>query len=122
MFGRINFERLDTPLPVSGDVSVPVGDYDFKSVTFNYSLGRQRRVSSFFSFQIGEFYDGDIMSVGYRRGRISLTDRFSLEPSVSFNDVKLPASDFMTTPGGPACRLRIHAADVRRKAGPVRLG
>jgi hypothetical protein len=97
MFGRISFERLDTPLPVSSAVSVPVGDYDFKSVTFNYTLGRQRRVSGFFSFQIGEFYDGDIMSVGYRQGRISLNERFSLEPSVSYNDVKLLAGDFTTT-------------------------
>ena len=33
----------------------------------------------------------------YNRGRISLFDRFSLEPSVSFNDVKLPALDFTTS-------------------------
>ena len=51
----------------------------------------------FFSFEIGEFYDGTIRSVQYNRGRISVTDRFSLEPSVSFNDVKLPAGDFTTT-------------------------
>ena len=73
-----------------------MGDYDFKSVTFLYGLGAQRTVSGSFSFQIGEFYDGTIRSVAYRRGRISVSDRFSLEPSVSFNDVKLPAGDFTT--------------------------
>ena len=97
VFGNSNFERLDTPLQVSSAVSVPVGDYDFKSVSFQYGLGGQRRVSGSFSFQIGEFYDGTIRTVGYNRGRISVLDRFSLEPSVSFNDVKLPAGDFTTT-------------------------
>ena len=74
-----------------------MGDYDFNSVTLQYSLGAQRRVSGSFRFQIGEFYDGTIRSVGYNRGRISVTERFSLEPSVSYNDVKLPAGDFTTT-------------------------
>ncbi len=97
VFASINFEQLETSLPVSSAVSVPVGDYDFKSLSLNYGLGGQRRVSGFLSVQIGEFYNGTIRSVGYRRGRISVTDRFSLEPSVSFNDVKLPAGDFTTT-------------------------
>ena len=95
--GGINFERLQVPLQVSSAVSVPVGNYDFKSVTFLYGLGAQRTVSGSFSFQIGEFYDGTIRTVGYNRGRISVLDQFSLEPSVSFNDVKLPAGDFTTT-------------------------
>jgi len=97
VFGNINFERLDTPLPISSAVSVPVGDYDFKSVSFQYGLGGQRRVSGFLSVQVGEFYDGTIRSIGYTRGRVSVTNRFSLEPSVSYNDVKLPAGDFTTT-------------------------
>ena len=54
-------------------------------------------MSGSFSFQIGEFYDGTIRTVRYNRGRISLFDRFSLEPSVLFNDVKLPAVDFTTS-------------------------
>ena len=95
--GGLNFERLDSPLRVSSAVSVPVGDYDFKSATFQYDLGGQRRVSGSFSFEIGEFYDGTIRAVRYSRGRISVTDQFSLEPSVSYNDVKLPAGDFTTT-------------------------
>ena len=97
VFGAVNFERLEVPLGVSSTVAVPAGDYDFNSVTFRYSLGGQRRVSGSFSFQIGEFYDGTLRSLQYNRGRISVLDRFSLEPSVSFNDVKLPAGDFTTT-------------------------
>ena len=97
VFGAINFERLEEPLQVSSDVEIPVGNYDFNTVTLQYSLGAQRRVSGSFRFQIGEFYDGTIRSVGYNRGRISVTERFSLEPSVSYNDVKLSAGDFTTT-------------------------
>jgi hypothetical protein len=95
--GAFNFERLDEPLDVSSTVSVPVGDYDFNSVTFQYNFGGQRRVSGFASLEIGEFYDGTIKSIGYQRGRISVLNQFSLEPSISFNDVKLPAGDFTTT-------------------------
>jgi len=95
--GAGNSERLDEPLRVSSVVSVPVGDYDFNSVTFQYAFGGQRRVSGSASVQIGEFYGGTITSIGYQRARITVSDQFSLEPSVSFNDVKLPAGDFTTT-------------------------
>jgi hypothetical protein len=95
--GALNSERLDDPLRVSSAVSVPVGDYDFKSATFQYSIGAQRRVSGSLSFEVGEFYDGTIKTIGYNRGRIAVLDQFSLEPSISFNDVKLSAGDFTTT-------------------------
>ena len=97
VLGATNFERLDEPLRVSSDVSIPVGDYDFNSVTFQYSFGGQRRVSGSMSFEVGEFYDGTIRAVRFSRGRISVLDQFSVEPSVSYNDVKLPAGDFTTT-------------------------
>jgi hypothetical protein len=97
MNGGINFEALDRPLRVSSEVSVPVGEYDFKDVTFQYSLGAQRRVSGSLSLQIGEFYDGTIRAIRYSRGRITVTDQFSLEPNISYNDVKLSAGDFTTT-------------------------
>ena len=95
--GALNFERLDEPLDVSSTVSVPIGDYDFNSVTFQYNFRGQRRVSGLASLEIGEFYNGTITSVGYQRGRIAMLNQFSLEPSISFNDVKLTAGDFTTT-------------------------
>ena len=95
--GGINFEALDQPLRVSSADSVPAGEYNFNDVTVQYSLGAQRRVSGSFSLQIGEFYDGTITAIRYSRGRVSVTNQFSLEPSVSYNNVKLPAGDFTTT-------------------------
>ena len=95
--GGINFEALDQSLRVSSAVSVPVGEYNFNDVEVQYSLGAQRRVSGSFSLQIGEFYDGTIKALRYSRGRISVLNQFSLEPSVSYNDVKLSSRDFTTT-------------------------
>ena len=46
------------------------------------------------SFQRGSFYDGDITAVGYSTGRVSVTTRFSLEPSFSINRVELPTGNF----------------------------
>ena len=97
VWGSVNFERLDEPLEISSAVSVPIGAYDFNNVTFQYGLGAQRRVSGSLSLKVGEFYDGTIKTVAYNRGRIVVLDQFSLEPSVSFNDVKLGAGDFTTT-------------------------
>ena len=94
--GAVNFERLPEPLRVSSEVSIPVGDYDFNNITLEYHLGGQRRLSGSMSFEIGEFYNGTIRAIRFSQGRISVLDQFSLEPSVSFNDVKLPAGDFTT--------------------------
>jgi hypothetical protein len=95
--GSLNVERLDAPLRVSRAVSVPPGDYDFRSLTFQYTFGGQRRASGQASVEIGEFYDGTITTVQIQRGRIAVLDRFSLLPTISYNDVRLPAGDFNAT-------------------------
>lgn len=95
--GALNVERLDQPLSVSSTVSVPAGSYDFNSLTLQYGFGGQRRASGSASLEVGEFYDGTITSVQLQRGRISVFDRFSLLPTISYNDVRLPAGNFNTT-------------------------
>jgi hypothetical protein len=95
--GDINYERLDAPLRLTSTVSVPVGEYDFRSAALSFGFGAQRRISGQASLEIGEFYDGTITTIGLQRGRISVLDRFTLEPSISYNDVRLPAGSFETT-------------------------
>ncbi len=95
--GSLNVERLDSPLQVSSEVAVPAGDYEFNSLTFQYAFGGQRRAAGQASLEIGEFYDGSITTVQIQRGRISLHNRLSLLPSISYNDVRLPAGDFNAT-------------------------
>ena len=60
----------------------------------SYGMGAQRRVSGTLTLQHGQFYNGEITSVGYSRGRIEVTPQFSFEPSVSVNKVKLQTGTF----------------------------
>ena len=92
-----NRELLERPFRITPDVTIPVGLYDFRDVFLSYSMGEQRRVSGTWSLQHGSFFSGDLTAVGYTRGRIEITPRFSLEPSVSVNRVTLPEGAFTAT-------------------------
>ena len=89
-----SYERLQRPFRIASDVSIPVGAYKFQDYFVSYSLGQQRRVSGTFTVQRGEFFDGHITAVGYRRGRIAVTPQFSFEPGVSINQIELPGGHF----------------------------
>jgi hypothetical protein len=91
--GVIDHELLLRPFTVSG-VSIPVGRYDFSSGTMSYQLGQQRSVSGTFSLQMGQYYDGSITAFGFSAGRIALLKQWSMEPSVSINDVDRPVRGF----------------------------
>ena len=92
-----NFEALFLPFAVRPGVSIAPGGYGFTDAQVSYQLGAQRRVSGTLSLQRGGFYDGTITVASYSGGRVSVSERFSLEPSVSVNQVDLPAGDFTTT-------------------------
>ena len=90
-------ELLERPWEIGPDVTIPVGLYDFRDVFVSYSMGEQRRVSGTWSLQRGSFFSGDITAAGYSQGRIEITPRFSLEPSVSLNRITLPEGAFTAT-------------------------
>ena len=89
-----SYEFLDVPFAIAPDITIPVGGYDFTDSFFSYSMGAQRRVSGTLSLQRGEFFGGNILAVGYSRGRLEVTPQFSFEPSVSINRVELPEGSF----------------------------
>jgi hypothetical protein len=91
-----NYEFLEQAFPVARGVSIPVGGYGFSDVNVSYSLGSQHPLSGTISLARGQFYDGDITSVSFGRGRTSITERLSVEPSVSISAVSLPHGDFVT--------------------------
>ena len=91
-----NYEFLTSPFQVSRGIFIPVGGYPFTDVEFGYNFGSQRRVSGNVSVTRGEFYDGDITTLGVSQGRVSLTKRLSVEPSLSLSKVNLPYGDFIT--------------------------
>ena len=89
-----DYELLTEPFEITGDVTLPVGGYEFRDFQVSYRMGPQRRLAGNLSLQHGEFFDGDITAVGYSRGRIEVTRQFAIEPSVSLNRITLPQGAF----------------------------
>ena len=92
-----NYEFLHSPFtPGPDDVSFPVGGYSFFDVEASWSPGTQRRLNGTFSVLAGDYFDGSIRTVGFRRGRMEVTERLSLEPSFSVNWIDSPYGSFRT--------------------------
>jgi hypothetical protein len=91
-----NYEFLQLPFQVSPGVVIPVGGYGFVDATLGYSFGQQRFVSGSLALTAGQFYDGNITTLAYSQGRVTVTKRFSLEPSFSISNVHLPSGNFVT--------------------------
>ena len=92
-----SYELLVEPFRIARDVAIPIGGYEFQDVFLSYYMGQQRRVSGTAFVQQGTFFGGDITAFGYRRGRIGLTPRMSLEPTVQINRINLPQGRFTAT-------------------------
>jgi hypothetical protein len=90
-----NFDALFVPFAIGG-VVIPVGQYDYNDMSVSYQFGAQRRASGTLSLQAGQYYDGDIRTLTFSTARVSITKRFSFEPSFSVSDVDLPGGSFTT--------------------------
>ena len=91
-----NYELLVNPFTPGPGVTFPVGGYGFRDVEATYSLGAQHRFSGTFTIRAGEYFSGDIRTIGFSRGRVELTQQFSLEPSISVNWIDTPQGSFRT--------------------------
>ena len=91
-----NYELLKEPFEITPDITIGVGDYSFVNTRLVYALGQQRVVSGGVTFDRGGFWGGERTSLGYFNGRISLTPRLTIEPSLSFNWIDLPQGTFTT--------------------------
>ena len=89
-----NYELLVEPFEPGPGVTLPVGGYSFRDVEATYTLGAQHRLNGTFKVRVGEYFSGDIRSVGFSRGRVGLTQRFSVEPSLSVNWIDTPQGSF----------------------------
>ena len=90
------YEFLPAPFRIAPDVTLPVGGYDFGSGKLSYNFGRQRRLSGNLALEKGTFYDGNITTWSATSGRLNVAPRFSLEPSVSINQVDVSTGEFTT--------------------------
>jgi hypothetical protein len=87
-------EGLFTPFRIANGVTIPVGDYQFENLNASYTLGQQRPVSGALSVEYGTFWEGHKTSLGFGSGRIEVSPRLSVEPTLSFNRVRMPFGDF----------------------------
>ena len=92
-----SYEFLHTDFtPGPDDVAFPVGGYSFFDVEGTYSPGAQRRLNGTLTVRVGDYFDGSIRSVAFSRGRMEISQQFSLEPSVSVNWIDSPRGSFRT--------------------------
>ena len=87
------FDRVDASFPISRDLRVPMGRYDFTSYRTSYTSGPQRRISGNISYRWGSYYHGKIQSLGVSQGRVVVSNHLSLEPGVSFNRLDMPEGE-----------------------------
>ena len=80
-----NYEYLDRPFELNPSVALPIGGYRFRDVEAKYTPGAQRRLTGTFTARLGEYFNGSIRSFGLQRARLEVTQRLSIEPTLSFN-------------------------------------
>ena len=92
-----SYELLQEPFfPSGGDVAVPAGGYGFTDARLTYALGPQRLLNGRVEVATGGYFDGRITSVDLSRGRVDLSSRLSVEPSLSVNWIDLPGGSLRT--------------------------
>ena len=90
------YEYIPVPFRIAPGVTVPVGGYDYDNVKLSFNIGQQRSFNGIASVEYGSLYAGHKTAVGFSRGRMKLTTRFSVEPTVTLNHVELPQGTFNT--------------------------
>ena len=91
-----NYEFLVRPFTPGPGVTLPVGGYSFRDIEATLALGAQHRLNGTLTVRVGGYFNGDIRSVGFSRGRVALTRQFSVEPSLSVNWIDTPQGSFRT--------------------------
>ena len=91
-----NYEFLAQPFTPGPGVTFPVGGYRFRDMEATYAAGAQHRLTGTLTIRVGGYFNGTIHSVGFSRARFTLTNQFSLEPSVSLNWISTPLGSFRT--------------------------
>ncbi len=91
-----SYEFLPLPFRIAPEVTIPVDGYDFSTLRLGYNFGQQRRLSANVMAEHGSFYGGSKTTLGVSRGRVTITDQFSVEPAWSINWIDLPQGAFTT--------------------------
>ena len=84
-----SYENLVNDEGISGAI-MAAGRYSFQDVQASYTMGPNSPLLGRISARRGSYYHGDIKSLGFAQGWITITPQLSLEPSISFNWIALP--------------------------------
>lgn len=80
---------------IVGTVTIPVAAYRFRNFHAQYDIGAQRRASGSVAYDQGGFYGGTKTTLAYSLGRVVLSPKLAVEPSLSFNWVGIPQGKFV---------------------------
>jgi hypothetical protein len=84
-----NYERLSNRFDVGHGVFIPPGEYLTRQFHASYILGQQRPVSGTVTFGRSGYYGGTLDELSWT-GRVELSKRVYVEPTLSRNHVDVP--------------------------------
>jgi hypothetical protein len=88
------YEGLPRPFRIAEGIVLPVGGYDYRTLSLQYNRANRQRVAGNTSFETGTFYNGRRTAFGVSAGRMNVTPRFSVEPTYTLNVVNLDQGEF----------------------------
>jgi hypothetical protein len=91
------YEFLARPFAIAPGVSIPPGSYPFSSARAGFTLGPRRKLSGAVLLDVGEFYDGRKVGLNVTRGRLEVTRRLSMEPSLTLNWISVASAPSFRT-------------------------
>ena len=89
------FDRLVRPFAILSNVTIPVGDYDYRRYTASVNSGNNRKLGVSGNTSWGEFWNGHNRSMSSSLD-YSPNYRVNIDLSYSRNHVTLPAGEFTT--------------------------
>ena len=91
-----SYEFLPDPFPIAPGVTLPVGGYDVLNASVGFNFGPQRPLSGNIVAEHGTFFSGHKTVLSISRGRVTVTNQLSVEPTYSVNWVDLVEGAFTT--------------------------
>lgn len=92
---KMEKENLLSPFEISDGIVIPTGNYSFNTTEIGIESSGHRVFSAELAAAVGEFFDGDIVSIESKLGWRP-SKHFRIEVAYQVDDVTLPEGDFTT--------------------------
>jgi hypothetical protein len=90
------YEFIPRPFRIGGEVTLPVGGYNWQNARLGYNVSPQRRLAANLAVEYGTFYNGHRAAFSASRGRAAFGPHFAVEPNYSLNRIDLVQGEFTT--------------------------